>query len=91
MSHIEKFLKWRLCDVIVPRKEYKCRICNKTLYYRGTKDNDVKTHFYNKHREIYLIARKCDLGDIEYCDMLDAILKKYGKNIPQGGNENEKL
>jgi len=77
--------------MIVPRREYRCRICGETLFFRGTKENDIKMHFYNKHREIYLIARKCDLGDIEYCDMLNAILKKYGKNIIQGGIENEKL
>ena len=77
--------------MIVPRREYRCRICGETLFFRGTKENDIKMHFYNKHREIYLIARKCDLGDIEYCGMLEAILKKYGKNITQGGIENEKL
>jgi hypothetical protein len=79
LTHIERFLKWKLCDVKVARREYVCRICGETLFYRGTKENDIKMHFYNKHREIYLIARKCDLGDKEYCDMLDAILKKYGK------------
>ena len=79
MAHIERFLKWKLCDVKVPKRVYVCRICNEILYYRGTKENDIKLHFYNKHREIYLIARKCYLGETEYCGMLDAILKKYGK------------
>jgi hypothetical protein len=90
MTSIERYLKWKLCDVIIPKREYRCRICGETLFFRGTKDNDIKMHFYNKHREIYLIARKCDLGETEYCDMLDVILKKYGKNVNEG-EKNEKL
>jgi len=87
MSHIERFLRWRLCDVVNPRREYRCKICNETLFYRGTKENNIKMHFYNKHREIYLIARKCDLGEIEYCNMLDVILNKYGGNKEGVKNE----
>ena len=88
MTSIERFLKWKLTDIIVPKREYRCRICGETLFYRGTKENDIRLHFYNKHREIYLIARKCYYQEDEYCNLLDLILKKYGKNKEGDKNEN---
>jgi len=80
MTYIERYLRWNLVDVIVPKSEYKCRICGQVLYFKGEKNNDVNLHFWNSHREIYLMAKKCDDGMQEYCDMLKMILKKYGKN-----------
>jgi len=87
MTHIERYLKWNLIDVIKYRSEYRCRICGKTLFYRGSKDNDINLHFWNSHREIYLMAKKCDDGFNEYCEMLQMILKKYGKNKESDINE----
>jgi len=87
MTHIERFLRWHLVDVIIPKSEYKCRICGQILYFRGEKNNDVNQHFWNSHREIYLMAKKCDDGLNEYCDMLKMILKKYGKNKEVMKNE----
>ena len=89
MTHIERFLRWHLVDVIIPKSEYKCRICGQVLYFKGEKNNDINLHFWNSHREIYLMAKKCDDGMQEYCDMLKMILKKYGKN--KEVMENEKL
>ena len=87
MTHIERYLRWNLVDVIVPKSEYKCRVCGQVLYFKGEKNNDVNLHFWNSHREIYLMAKKCDDGLNEYCDMLKMILRKYGKN--KQGDKNE--
>jgi len=87
MTHIERFLRWHLVDVLKNKSEYKCRICGETLFYRGDRNNDISMHFWNKHREIYLMAKKCDDGLNEYCDMLKMILKKYGKNKEVMKNE----
>ena len=37
MTHIERFLRWHLVDVLKNKSEYKCRICGETLFYRGDK------------------------------------------------------
>ena len=65
MSHIERFLKWRLCDVLVPRREYVCRICGQTLFYRGTEENeDYKAIALKMERDSYNLEAKL----IKYMD-----------------------
>jgi hypothetical protein len=68
-------------------KVYRCKICGQEIYFQAEtpKAKTVRYHFYNKHREIYLIAYKCMKGDIEYCELLEMIKNKYNKE----GGKNE--
>jgi hypothetical protein len=62
-------------------KVYKCVICGEEIYFQAEtpKAKTVRYHFYNRHREIYLIAYKCMHGNLEYCELLEMIKNKYNK------------
>ncbi|MGC8993113.1 MAG: hypothetical protein ACP5JE_06130 [Thermoplasmata archaeon] len=60
---------------------YRCKLCGGDIYIASytEKRKTIHYHFYNGHRDIYLITYRCLKGDLDSCIDLERIKDKYNK------------
>lgn len=64
----------------VDKKMYRCKICGENIFFEKEtpKEKTANYHFFNKHRDLYMIAYRCfNDNDLENCIRFKIIKEKY--------------
>lgn len=71
----KNFLEWN-----GPRN-FRCKLCGQEIFIASytEKKKTIHYHFYNEHRDLYLITYRCLNGDLDSCIDLEIIKNKYNK------------
>lgn len=80
---VTRLLSLAFLEYIEPHV-FRCKLCGEEVYTDKyiEPSKSIRSHFYKKHRGLYIIAYKCMHGSDSDCKILE-ILKEYFK----GGNK----